>query len=630
MNKYNGVIGYNATDFGYSMQRILDIMIASGARWQLIRNSPKLVDACHANGIKTVFRYTTDDPSHDTLNQRPDEFVRQRAQMSPTADLIHLDNELDPSDDQRAWTRRALQELKEINRLGVIDNYATNKTLQQWLDGRDVIETALDQGCWIGAHWYVDGVHDDGGRAFLQAAEIIGGARRWMLTEFAWIKSIFDANDGHLGDISDDYYAAWLENYAREFAALGYPAMLFSLEDWPNDDQGRRDGFGTLSADKVQAGITYLNGVYQLQDVRIVKTPRPVGLADAPIETVTRYDLRLRGAPSLSANTIRIIPRGMPVKVFPLPVVTADGLAWCFAQDESGNEGYSAIYLPSGSASFNPPVPLPATVDAVTRKLYAPAGNVNLRRSMTTDADNIVARVPNGATVEVAIPPQETPVNGYVWAAVKWQGASGYMARLKGLTWLQQFQPVDPVPEPEPETFTEIALNCYVSQTDQNADLSQNDCWIASMLIATRCWTEQRTGIVPDLPTVDDITPYTPVANPAVKGMTFSAAKAIARRLGFAFEYIQPLTEAKIEALINAGIVVIPLLRYDRFNPADAFNGNHYAALIGYSKSYFKFHDPYHGGREYVIPRAQAMSAMRDIPGEAFDCEALALAVNQK
>jgi hypothetical protein len=215
---------------------------------------------------------------------------------------------------------------------------------------------------------------------------------------------------------------------------------------------------------------------------------------------------------------------------------------------------------------------------------------------------------------KVTIRPKETEkLNGWHWYALE--------APIKG--WVADVATFTTNPD-EPWL---VDLNVpYVSQQDAYSSLKRNDCGLASLLMLTRYWLHQYSGIVSMIPSVNDLVKYVPNPDdPANLAISFTNLVLLSRNMGFPTIFRQPFTPDHIVEQLDLGKPSMVLVRYDKFNPSDAFDGAHLAVAIGYSQNYFKFHDPYNGGANYRISRTSLDSAMKSVPGNSLNYQGLYL-----
>jgi hypothetical protein len=262
-----GPHGLNVTDFGLSRENVIADMAFVRGAWALVRNSPTLVNWATDRGMRVIYRQAGDDPQSSPLKIDPVEFVKARAAQAPRAFAIHLTNEVDPpSPDLHKWTKQALDYADSVGLRLVIYNYGTNKSQEDWLEGRDNLIRAARSGRHIiGAHMYSDGAHDEGGLEFLKVREQVGGF--WVLTEFGFIRSIHDANKGYKGHLSVEAYSHFMERWAEFWNRHGLPVIWFSYDDWPDNDEGMRSGFGIRGQAALLGALSRLNLTYPLKEL---------------------------------------------------------------------------------------------------------------------------------------------------------------------------------------------------------------------------------------------------------------------------------------------------------------------------------------------------------------------------
>lgn len=372
MTRPAGINGLNLTDFGISRDNALaDIRRMAGA-FVLVRNSPQLAEMCADLGARVIYRQAGDDPGASPLATDPAEFVRVRAQAAPTAAFIHLLNEVDVSvgaaDDYKRWNREALAYLDRIGRKGCFDNFSTNMHYDRWMENRDNLQAAARGGHAIGAHFYPDGQHDSGGMDFLRVREQVGGL--WVLTEFAYIQSIFDANRGWLGKLSVDDYRAFMRRWSEWAALRNIPLLWFSYEHWPNNAEGRASGFGLIDAPPLIAELAALNTRHTFKEVRPMPDyPFPPDSAAWKRGTfASRADYaNVRAQPATSATIAgRLDKTPQPGAWVPTDVKEAAG-TWHALKLDSGAQGYVradvVVFEAAAAPEPEPPtVPDPGTL----------------------------------------------------------------------------------------------------------------------------------------------------------------------------------------------------------------------------------------------------------------------------
>lgn len=509
----------------------------------LVQDDPTLAAQVKADGFGVIYRQSGDDANGNPIMQDPGAFVAKRAQNAPTADFLHLTNELDvPTLALLSWTRAAMQYADRIGRKVCLFNFSTNRDASTWTVCEPLIREAVAHGHAIGLHAYfdTDPQHDAGAWSWQELKHRIGGL--WIVTEFAYIRDIRDGGKGWRAALTEKGYSAFLANYVPRFVAENMPLCLFAFDDWPGNDAGRQNGFGVHDAPDVLQTMTALNARYPFKGVSampappIINVPLPSPLG-SPVPSRTLFGLKLHAAPSL-ASPSTVIPAGAAVTVYSAPLTSADGYTFAFAE-WAANRGYAAVDAGTNHApSFDPAMLLP-------------------------------------------VPP---------------------------VTWTVSLD----VP--------------YVSQFGTTAATSNNDCGIASLAMLERYRIAQMTGIVPTVPTVDDLEQYTPLnGNPALKGLTFAQIGDLAKRTGFRLQYTQPLSAEAITGFLRDGKPVMVLLDYSVYAPGKARIA-HILVVSGYNATDFLTQDPYQLGSNVNVSQAQFMQAMAGSPGNGVGFQGAVLA----
>jgi hypothetical protein len=367
-----GIHGLNITDFGISRDNALaDIRRMTGA-FVLVRNSPQLAEMCADLGARVIYRQAGDDPGASPLATDPAEFVRVRAQAAPTAAFIHLLNEVDVSvgaaDDYKRWNREAMAYLDRIGRKGCFDNFSTNMHYDRWMENYDNLQAAARGGHAIGAHFYPDGTHDSGGMDFLRVREQVGGL--WLLTEFAYIQSIFDANRGWLGKLSVDDYRAFMRRWSEWAALHNLPLLWFSYEHWPNSAEGRASGFGLIDTPPLIDELAALNTRHTFKEVRpMPEYPfPPVGAAWQRGTFASRADYaNVRAQPATSATIAGRLDKTPQTGAWVATDVVEAAGTWHALKLDSGTQGYVradvVLFEAAPAPEPEPPtVPEPGTI----------------------------------------------------------------------------------------------------------------------------------------------------------------------------------------------------------------------------------------------------------------------------
>ena len=273
--------------------------------------------------------------------------------------------------------------------------------------------------------------------------------------------------------------------------------------------------------------------------------------------------------------------------------------------------------LPMPPAPTPPPeLPIGSNpVDAVV------AIAVNLRPAATTNSMPI-RTLTVGERVVVLLEPQTT-ADGYNWLRVNTSNGDGWA--------VQYYDNRDvflPYQSPTPEAWTVKLDVPYVSQRGIDAALSANDCLCASLLMCARYAVHRDYGLVPSLPTVDDLTQHSRLAQPdPPHGLRLDTdGVQLANALGFRAAYVQPMTEGLIVSYLSGGTPVIVLLDYSVYNPTGAHIA-HILVVSGYSDTEFMTLDPYLRGANVAISRTKLMQAMASSPGNSVGYQGMFLAV---
>jgi hypothetical protein len=134
------------------------------------------------------------------------------------------------------------------------------------------------------------------------------------------------------------------------------------------------------------------------------------------------------------------------------------------------------------------------------------------------------------------------------------------------------------------------------------------------LLMLTRYRHQQLTGIVPKLPTVNDVERMSPLAQrPAPKGLTFGNLISLAKDLGWTAIYHNGLVASVIMNYIDNNVPVGVLVEYDHILPNDPFNGAHFIVIKGYNDQNFLTNDPYHGGENLIVSKIAMNEAMKSV-----------------
>lgn len=323
----DGILGYNTRTLGVSRDQQLAAIRQSGGAYHLIMDGPELAAQVAAAGGRVIYRQTGDGQSGgDPLAQDPAAFVAERARNAPAAALIHLTNELDePTSALLDWTRQAMRYAASIGRKACILNFSTNRSAATWNAVAGLVREAVAGGHAIGLHAYFDTapLHDAGAWAWRDLKRSAGGL--WLVTEFAYIRTITDGGRGWRGALTEQQYAAFLQVYVPRFAVEAMPLCLFSFDDWPtgrNPDGSERkeSGFGIWNASGVLDAAAQVNQKYTFKGVAtvtLIPTPTSGGqrvhIASLPPGIVFR---NIRQQPNASAADVGDLKAGDDVTAY--------------------------------------------------------------------------------------------------------------------------------------------------------------------------------------------------------------------------------------------------------------------------------------------------------------------------
>lgn len=156
----------------------------------------------------------------------------------------------------------------------------------------------------------------------------------------------------------------------------------------------------------------------------------------------------------------------------------------------------------------------------------------------------------------------------------------------------------------------------YVSQTDLNANLINNDCPEAAALMLiqyerVRAGKRVMRGLTVDmLVTRGELKPRPDT----VKDLEFVVS--VLDEFGVAAARESNLTLQRITELIDADRPPILLVNYEHLKPGKRFG--HYVTAIGYGENGVWIHDPYLLGQSVYVTEAQLERALTDIAGIAL------------
>lgn len=299
----------NMTALGYSEDNMLQATsLDMRCNAALVRNSPKMVNIYKSPELKQLLGYETTVVYRKAGDNRYDKdksaaaFFMERYNEAPNADVFHLHNEVGMPAGIGNYSLLCAKLAKELGKKVVAFNVETNYHPSKWMPFEAAMRELDALGMYTGVHLYLDNkpTHDEGGLEVLDYLASIG-LKHVMITEFGYIQDIGDANHGYRG-VLDDRYPAWLEQYVPKIVKYNWPAFLFSIDHWPDNEQGKASGFGTIDRQKVQQMCATLNARYKLKEPQVQPPVQPKPNTKGTLGTI-------RGLPGTSEyRNVRTAP----------------------------------------------------------------------------------------------------------------------------------------------------------------------------------------------------------------------------------------------------------------------------------------------------------------------------------
>ncbi|MFN8530161.1 MAG: C39 family peptidase [Anaerolineae bacterium] len=237
--------------------------------------------------------------------------------------------------------------------------------------------------------------------------------------------------------------------------------------------------------------------------------------------------------------------------------------------------------------------------------LKAPVVGINLRSAPRTSGIRLLA-VPNGTPL-LWYKGGSVRADGYVWfwVEITQSGQGGWMALIASTTEEQFVVVPNPPPPPPPGVEKILEVPYYSQLTSPGAEMDSADCGETSCRMVIG-WLLKKAGLQ-DFPglTIDDLT-----RDIGKRPNAYMQLEDVRRLLAmYGFPTAQVTTHAMtldgIAQQIDAGRPAIPLVKYAHIYPGDSFTGGHFLVAVGYSPTQIIVHDPYRGGANYRIARAQ-------------------------
>lgn len=254
---YKGLMGINVRTLGVNRDNTLAYIRSLQPAFTLAHDDPQLAAGAQALGSRAIYRQSGDED----ININPSAFISERARNAPTAAYIHTFNEITPSAALANQEIECMKVAESVGRKCCIINAATNKSAAEWDAMRPAIERAVRNGHAIGAHVYLDGTHDEGAFEWVPLMRQYRGT--WIVTEFGYIKSIFDANTGWRNSLSAAGYGGWFHAIVWRMRQYNAPLLVFSYDHWRQDDHGRNNGFGFAEDSAVTEALMEINKAHK-------------------------------------------------------------------------------------------------------------------------------------------------------------------------------------------------------------------------------------------------------------------------------------------------------------------------------------------------------------------------------
>lgn len=579
----NGINGLNTRTILVNRDNELAAMRQIQGRYALVQNDTDLCRMAAGQGVKVIYRESGDAPEDDPLKTDPEVFVRLRAAHAHDAAYIHLLNEIDPSTDEQRWNREAFKVAKSINRKCVVGNYSTHRSREQWEFARQLLAEAVGAGHAVGFHHYVPPSNPGGGLEWITVKSGVGGL--WLCTEFAFgrytASGQIDPHRGWRGITSAEERRAFIEKWSAYYSAKNIALLWYSYDFWdkPTVEAAKAEGFGYNDLPDVLDSFATFNKIYTVKDMPTTPDiPAPTeGGVKATLTKIPQDFINVRQQPN--GNDAGDLLVGDVVTYYPDAPVVTGGTQWVY------------------QTPLDP-------IERQTGRQNAAPGWVSLQ-----DGGVVFERVID--------PPVEPPTEETVELKVSEVDAM-IAANEQALAILRGAK--------LPGDGTKMLLDMpYVSQLGKDADSHNNDCLVADLLMCDRFLKKAKTGVEPDLPTVNMIVPVTPLAGNPSALLTFNDGIALAKRLGFKVAYQSGMKPDAIRKSLDVGAPVIALVDYHLYNPAGK-SIPHFMVISGYDGDAFITQDSYLMGANVKIEADTLDKAMKAVPGNTGEYQALTLA----
>lgn len=277
----NGINGHNIRILnGLSRDMARSAQARTKGAFALCMDDPDLVRELKAMGVKTIYRQSGDDPTHNPIPESNDSGVIKAAAVAFTdergkknADFVHLTNELGSTPKLHEFTRYCLERCSTQGWKGVAYNYYTHADEQHFMDALDNIRYAVSTRQAVGVHMYPDYAHDATVANFLRIKSEEDGL--WIATEFNYTRDYRDAHRGwrnlpesiwrDLGFTSlEQFRQSFIRQWSKWLAEHGIPSTWFSLDYWdqPTPESAKEFGYGYFDLEDVLQEMATQNTLY--------------------------------------------------------------------------------------------------------------------------------------------------------------------------------------------------------------------------------------------------------------------------------------------------------------------------------------------------------------------------------
>lgn len=376
----------NLDSSGYSDDNFLQHELDMSAKLALVRNSPKLVglNADSRVQITSIYRAAGDG----NFSQDAVKFVTDRHNAAPQAAYIHLTNEAGLPPEIGPWTLTAAVAAEALGVKVAYFGCATNTDVAMLRAHEATILDLNRRGHKFSIHLYLDGIHDAGGYAPLDYLKSIGAD--CFITEYGYIKSIEHDGEGYRGVLVEDdsqnihQYCDWLDSHAAKLASYGWPAFLFSIDQWPASAEGKAKGFGTEDRPTIHKRSAAINIKYPFQDTAHVIPPPSGPGVRATLTKIPLDWINLRAQPN--GADVGDLVVGNDCLTWP----NAKQGEWMYVVRVDGRKGWTS--LQGGAVVFTPTAAAVRQIIDVSEA----QGSVQWSQVKAAGIDTVIVRATQG------------------------------------------------------------------------------------------------------------------------------------------------------------------------------------------------------------------------------------------